>query len=183
MMKAALEIISERGFHDSPIAEIAARAEVAAGTIYRYFESKDVLVNELRQALVYEISTVLLKDYPLDRSLEERFHHIFRGLLVYFIDHPLHFRYLEQYFHSPYGVELHREALLENSKCHNGALWLLFDEGVSHRLLKDLPKPVLLALSMGPLIILMRDHALGFAGLDKKLIGQVTEACWDAIKS
>ena len=46
VMRAALELVGEHGFHGSPMAMIASRAGVAAGTIYRYFESKDVLIME-----------------------------------------------------------------------------------------------------------------------------------------
>jgi len=182
IMQAALEIIAEQGFHSSPIAEIAARAEVAAGTIYRYFESKEVLISELRRELENEISAALLKDYPADRPLQDRFHHILRGLIGHFIGNPLHFRYLEQYFNSPYGVALRREMLCGDPK--DGDILLnLFDEGLDLRLLRALPKPVLLAMAMGPMLLLMRDHVLGFVVLDDKLVSQVTEASWAAIKS
>jgi len=51
IMQAALDLIAEQGFHRTPMAEIAAKAGVAAGTIYRYFESKDVLITELHREL------------------------------------------------------------------------------------------------------------------------------------
>ena len=47
IVRAALELIAEHGFHGAPMAMIADRAGVGAGTIYRYFENKDVLINEL----------------------------------------------------------------------------------------------------------------------------------------
>ena len=40
IMDVALNLIAERGFHDSPMSLIAREAGVAAGTIYLYFESK-----------------------------------------------------------------------------------------------------------------------------------------------
>ena len=47
ILRAALELIAEHGFHGAPMAMIAERAGVGAGTIYRYFENKDVLIAEL----------------------------------------------------------------------------------------------------------------------------------------
>src|SRR5438067_8425981 len=38
IMSAALELFVERGFYGTAVPEIAERAEVGAGTIYRYFE-------------------------------------------------------------------------------------------------------------------------------------------------
>ena len=46
-MAAALELFVERGFYGTAVPEIAERAGVGAGTIYRYFESKEALVNAL----------------------------------------------------------------------------------------------------------------------------------------
>ena len=52
ILRAALQLIAERGFHAAPMAEIAEKAGVAAGTIYRYFENKDILINELHPEIV-----------------------------------------------------------------------------------------------------------------------------------
>ena len=46
-LQAAEELFAEKGFHHSSIDEIAARAEYATGTIYRYFKSKEDLYVEL----------------------------------------------------------------------------------------------------------------------------------------
>ena len=50
--KAALAVFAERGFHDTTVAEIAQRADVAKGTIYLYFDSKaDILIDVFRRYL------------------------------------------------------------------------------------------------------------------------------------
>src|SRR5690606_27876447 len=47
ILHAALELFVERGFWGTAVPEIAEKAGVGAGTIYRYFESKEALVNAL----------------------------------------------------------------------------------------------------------------------------------------
>ena len=181
IMQAALELIAEQGFHRAPIAEIAEKAGVAAGTIYRYFESKDVLITELHRELEDKIMAVLQEGYPSGRPLRERFLYLIRELLRYFITNPLHFRYMEQYFNSPYGISMHRDRLLGKSGNHD-ILMDIFELGIEQQVLKEFPKAVLFSLAFGPMIFLMRDHILGFVILDDSLIEQITEACWDAIK-
>ena len=44
IIRATLDLVAEQGFHGAPMAAVAERAGVAAGTIYRYFESKDLLI-------------------------------------------------------------------------------------------------------------------------------------------
>jgi len=181
IMQAALELIAEQGFHRTPMAEIAAKAGVAAGTIYRYFESKDSLINGLHRELEDKIMAVLQGSYPSGRPLRERFIYLLRELIRYFITKPHHFRYMEQYYNSPYGISLHRDKLLGKSGNHD-ILMDIFAEGSEQQVLKDFPKAVLFALAFGPLISLMRDHIAGFIALDDPLIEKITEACWDAIK-
>ncbi|MCX5864152.1 MAG: TetR/AcrR family transcriptional regulator [Deltaproteobacteria bacterium] len=181
ILRAALELIAEHGFHDAPIAAIAERASVGAGTIYRYFENKDVLITELFQELHDRIWTGLLKGYEPDTSLRERFVHLSTALLRYFIDNPLDFRYLEQYHNSPYGVAFRRDRLLGSGG--GGDLYrILLEEGVAQQIVKDIPLVVLFALAFGPLLAVARDHILGFVVLDESLIAQTVQACWDGIK-
>jgi len=64
IMQAALGLIAERGFHATPMAEIAEKAGVAVGTIYRYFDNKDMLITELHQELEEKIMKVLHDGIP-----------------------------------------------------------------------------------------------------------------------
>jgi AcrR family transcriptional regulator len=181
VMLAALGLFAEHGFHDAPMAEIAKKADVASGTIYRYFKSKDVLITELHRELEDRIMVVIGEGYPSERPLRERFLYLFRELLRYFITNPLHFRYLEQYFNSPYGISLRRDRLLGRSGEYN-ILMDIFEKGIEKQVLKEFPMSVLFSLAFGPLSFLIRDHIFGFVNLDEALIKQTAEACWDAIK-
>jgi len=181
IIRVSLELIAEHGFHGVPMAKIAEQAGVGAGTIYRYFESKDVLINELHRELEEKIRATLLETYPAERPLRERFLYLTRKILRYFIANPLHLRYMEQYFNSPYGISKHRDRLLGKSDKQD-IVMDIFKQGMEEQILKEFPKAVLFSLSFGPLVFLMRDHVLGFIVLDEALIEQTTEACWDAIK-
>jgi len=50
LIRAALELFATRGYHDTTTAQIAKKAGVAEGTIYRHFPSKQQLLNELYRA-------------------------------------------------------------------------------------------------------------------------------------
>ena len=47
ILKAAVEVFAERGFHRTRVSDIAKRAGVAYGLIYHYFDSKDDVLNSL----------------------------------------------------------------------------------------------------------------------------------------
>ncbi len=47
ILKASLEVFTARGFHEATMDEVAATSGVAKGTLYRYFESKEDLLEQL----------------------------------------------------------------------------------------------------------------------------------------
>ncbi len=181
ILQATLELVAEHGFHDSPCSLIADRAGVAAGTIYRYFESKDLLINELYMDLEERITAVLLDGYVEENSIEDRFFHLAGGLLRFFISSPLEFKYIEQFHNSPFGVAFRRDRILGNN---NGCdiYRTLFEQGVEQGSLKDLPLVLQFDLAFGPIVSVARNHILGFITLDDNLINRVVSACWDALK-
>ena len=187
LLQATLELVAKQGFHGAPCAAIAEQAGVAAGTIYRYFENKDVLIVALYAELEGRITARLMDGYVADRPICDRFMHLAMGVLDYFITHPLEFKYIEQFHNSPYGTDFRRDKLLGNtestdSSCKCDIYKQLFTEGVELLVIKDLPMPVLFDLAFGPIISVARNHILGFIQLDDALIKQIAEACWDSLK-
>ncbi len=183
ILQATLELVAEHGFHDAPCSLIAERAGVAAGTIYRYFESKDELIVAVYRDLETKINTTLLRGYTLEAPFRERFVHLVSGLLQYFIDSPLEFKYIEQFHHSPYGVAFRRDKMLGQDDPEDCNIYCeLFKQGVTQQVIKDLPLVLLFDLSFGPIISVARNHILGFIHLDAALVRQIAEACWDSLK-
>lgn len=56
---AAIQLFAERGYDGTTIPMIAEKAKVGAGTIYRYFENKEALVNSLFTKSVLQLSELI----------------------------------------------------------------------------------------------------------------------------
>ncbi|HNS16047.1 MAG TPA: TetR/AcrR family transcriptional regulator [Syntrophorhabdaceae bacterium] len=179
---AALELISEQGFHKAPMSMIARKAGVGAGTIYIYFENKDALINEIYMELEKKITAAIQEGYSVSQPIRERFMHLWIGLLRYIIEHPLDFRYMEQYHNSPYGASLRRDRIL--GKTGDSSIFKdLFEEGISSHTIKELPIVMIFALAFGPMVCLARDHILGLIKLQDAHIVKAAAACWEAIEN
>jgi TetR/AcrR family transcriptional regulator, repressor of fatR-cypB operon len=181
IVRSALELIAEHGFHGAPMAMIAEQAGVGAGTIYRYFENKDVLIKELYRELEEKMYPCILEGYAVEAPLRMRFLHLGTALLRYFIEHPLHFRYLEQFHNSPYGVAFRRDKILGKAGGCD-VFRELFEQGAAQQVVKEFPLVILFALAFGPLLTVARDHILGFVQLDETMIKRTIEACWDGVR-
>jgi AcrR family transcriptional regulator len=180
IIRATLDLVAEQGFHGAPMALVAERAGVAAGTIYRYFESKDVLINEVYHYLEERFFAAVMENYPEKDPVRNRFLHIGKVLVRYCMEAPLEFRFLEQFHNSPYGVARRREKLFGNKD--KDIITELFNEALEAGTVKDLPLPVLFALAFGPLLDICRDHILHFIDLNDELISRCVEACWEALR-
>ena len=180
-----MELIAENGFHGSPMAMIAARAGVGIGTIYRYFDNKDVLIMEVHKEIETRLNQFLNRDYPLGQSIRRRLDHYYIGLVRFFFNHPVEFRFLGQFYDSPYGVEIRRDKIFARASDNcggNESIRSLFDQGIAAGEIKDLPIVVLFSIFIGSLISLTRDHILGFIELDDRMLQRTADACWDALK-
>lgn len=184
ILTAALELIAANGFHGAPTAMIAAAAGVGTGTIYRYFTDKEVLIEEVFKDVEDQLNETLMDNYPVDQSVRRRLDHYYAGLMRFFIDNPMKFKFLGQYYDSPYGVALRRDKIFaqRDKEVRCDTMKNLFEQGIADGVIKDLPIPILFALYIGTLISVARDHILGFIVLDKQLIRRTAEASWDAIK-
>lgn len=180
IIEAALELVAEHGFHGAPMAMIADKAGVGAGTIYRYFAGKDDLITAIHGCLMQRFTKALMQDYPEKGSVRERFMHIGQVLVRYLIDRPMELKFFEQFHNSPYGVAHRREKLF--GKSEKDIICELFEEALQQEIVKEFELPILFALMFGPLIDVCRDHTLGFVTLDDGTIEQVVAACWHAVR-
>lgn len=102
ILEAALELFAERTFDGTPVPRIAERAGVAAGTIYRYFDGKEALVNALYRRCKGELRDVLAEAIAVGRTHEERFRLMWRGQWQFAADHPHALGFLETQNHESY---------------------------------------------------------------------------------
>ena len=73
ILKAAVDLISERGFERTTVDEIASRANVGKGTIYLYFENKEkifiaILENGI-QVMIRKLEQILSEPGDFDERL------------------------------------------------------------------------------------------------------------------
>jgi AcrR family transcriptional regulator len=60
IVAAALELFSDRGFEDTTVADIAARANVSPATVARYFESKESLLFSERDERIAKLQAAIV---------------------------------------------------------------------------------------------------------------------------
>lgn len=177
-LQAALELFSKQGFHAAPMAQLADLAGVGVGSIYRHFADKTDLIEELYQAVDSRLQQALGDAIDTALPFRQQFIQLITALVNYMQNHPRECKFLEQYYHSPFGIDKRREKFLVKPAAeNNSAVQKIFFSPE----LKPLPMPVLYALAFGPVLYLMRDVVSGLVELDEAVITLVAEGSWEAI--
>lgn len=75
LVRAALDLFTNQGYHETTTPQIARRAGIAEGTIYRHFSSKEQLLNEIYRAAT-RLFIQSVKDAPPTAPCRDRLERI-----------------------------------------------------------------------------------------------------------
>ena len=180
ILDAALKTFAARGYHGTSVPEVAEAAGVGIGTLYRYFEDKNALVNELYRDAKLRLKSALLDGLPapdvyqLDDA-QRWFSELWQRLATFARAEPDAFRFLEMQDHVEY-LDAESRAL-ELSVL--APLWL------AGKRLRDRtagpPVDVAIALLWGAFVGLVKASRLGYLPLDDRKLEQAGTAAWRMI--
>lgn len=101
ILAAALDLIAEQGFQNAPMSQIALRANAGVGTIYRYFSSKEDMINALYLEIKKQLTAVMSLNSLDSMPVRKAFRLIVGGMLELFIAKPQYLSFFAQYVNSP----------------------------------------------------------------------------------
>lgn len=179
ILAATLTLISDNGFHGTPMSMIAREANVGAGTIYRYFDSKETLINELFLELKKDFSQAMLVGFSEDEPPEEQFRNVWLNIVNYCIQHPKEMLFIEQYHNSPF-LTPETEAQTEQ---YLAPVYTYFQSAIEAGLMKALPFDMLTAFTYDVAVALAKRHISSALVLDEANLEIAVQACWDALKA
>lgn len=177
ILGAALELFAERGFHGTAVPEIAERAKVGAGTLYRYFEHKEAIVNALYQEWKTRLATELVSRFPMDAPPYRQFKELWARLGRFAREYPSVVRFMELHHHAPY-LDAASRAIEEN-------VTRLLREYIVRAQRADAMKPldpdVIIALVNGAFVGLVKGHA-GVSYVEGPAFDEAGNCLWEAIR-
>ncbi|MEC9410492.1 MAG: TetR/AcrR family transcriptional regulator, partial [Pseudomonadota bacterium] len=80
IITATCDLIAENGLQATPISMVAKEACCGAGTIYRYFETKEELIEDVYLTLMERFSDACLKDVDENASVREQLNSVWLNL-------------------------------------------------------------------------------------------------------
>ena len=177
ILEAALACFVERGFHGTAIPQIAEKANIAAGTIYHYFDSKEALVNALYRQWKAAVAQRVFTAFPQGASSREQFRVMWHEIVAFALGAPTAFAFIELHNHASY---LDAESLAIDRNVKEFARTMI-ERAQGEGLVKPLDAYVLMELVFGAFVGMMRAHWEGRIELDDEVIAAAEQACWDAV--
>jgi AcrR family transcriptional regulator len=88
ILNAATRVFAERGLAAAPTSEISRRADVAEGTLFTYFKSKDDLINSLYRQIKLELADAMMSDFPRKKNVRTKLQHVWNRYVKWGIMNP-----------------------------------------------------------------------------------------------
>lgn len=178
ILEAALQLFNERGFHGTSVPELARRAEVATGTLYRYFDSKEAIVNALYQEGKAQLTQAVAEAMMSESSWRGRFRALWEGLFRFDRQHPGMIPFLELQHHADY-LDATSRALSDGSA---QGLFALVAGGQADEAFAELEPAAVIALVYGAFLGLLRAEREGWLTLSPELVERAEVQAWALIR-
>jgi AcrR family transcriptional regulator len=178
LLRAALELFTTTGFRATTTPQIAERAGVAEGTIYRHFSSKEQLLNDVYRA-AHRWATTLVVETEGPYRTQERLQRIGRRLLEGAERDPAGARMLLQAREDQYLDDRSRDAARE----FRGTLQQVIAAGKSDGVIRAGPAELWAAVWLALVAFAAERVAAKEWTVEHPQTAQILDAAWDAIKA
>jgi TetR/AcrR family transcriptional regulator, repressor of fatR-cypB operon len=177
IIKAAMQLLTDNGVQATPMSAIANAAGTGMGTIYNYFATKEELINAI-YLYIKQDETDKLKTPSTNAPIKHGFDHFYETLIRYFIAHPLHFRFMDQFSSSPILTQATKE---EGMKVMETMVTLMA-KGQEQGILKQIPLNELFHFLNGGLMGFVRWVVTDKIPVTKTLLDHQLRMAWDTVK-
>ena len=178
VLNTTLELVSELGFHATPMSLIIKKSGVAAGTIYHHFKNKEDLIDTLYSELKREMGQAIIQNIDTEDTYKNKFIQIWKNLFYFFSENQTKFEYLENYANSPF---VKKEVKAINRRHYQAAIDF-FELGIQMGILRNIPVNLLMDLVFNNVATLTRMVILEELDLSDDLLEKIIQSSWDSVK-
>jgi AcrR family transcriptional regulator len=176
ILDAMLDVVVERGFHESPMSLIAERSGASAGVIYHHFDSKEAIIQAVYGRVRELKKASLLEGYSPELEAREAFLLVAGNAYRFYRQHIRELRFLDQYESAGFVCVPEDDAHLDERQREFERRFRSRSQG---GVLANLPAPVIEEMTLGLVARLARQPQ----ELSPEVLRVVSEKMWDAVKA
>lgn len=175
ILATAETLLAERGLYGLSMKLLADTAGVAAGTIYRYFDNKEALINELYQHITIETKEYFFKGWSEKQTAEQKYKRLWNNAFKSVLENPQRTIVIEMLFSQPSLA--HEQAAFFDSDLFT-PLTDFYQQGIDEGRFHDWKIPSLMTVSFNSAITLAKKVMSNCLEADQTEIDQVRNASW-----
>ncbi|GAA4294978.1 TetR/AcrR family transcriptional regulator [Nibribacter koreensis] len=178
ILESTLQLIKENGFHGTPMSLVAKTANVAAGTIYHYFDSKDTLIMELFSYCQYRMQAAVEQHLRQDMDFQESFFLRWISRCQFYIQNPEVAFFIEQFVNSPFYP---RCSQAQSERPQNEIMQFI-EAGNRHGILREMDPKLMAIMIHSSIMTAAKAHLDGKVQLRNEEFKQLAQMVWDSIR-
>lgn len=113
-MSAAIKLFITNGFHGTPTSLIAKEAGVANGTLFNYFKTKNILINEIFIEITNNRKKSIMQGVEEDWKMKKKLKKIWKNSIVWGIENEKERKFSESYHESYLITESTKNKIVQN---------------------------------------------------------------------
>jgi AcrR family transcriptional regulator len=152
IINAALKLFTERGFDGTPTALISKEAGVATGTLFRYFPTKEALINSAYSTAKGNLVRAMRDGLEDRKTMESKMRLIWGNTIRWGLRNPDELLFLEQFAASPYITRITEEEAMRQFEFFGE----LIEQGVSGGKLKDIHRGLMIEMMFSACIAVIK---------------------------
>lgn len=174
----AVRLFTERGFHGTPTSLIAREAGISNGTLFHYFPTKEDLINFAYYAIKSRMAKEIVEGVNDEQTIEDKARRIWRNAILWGVDHPDEYMFVQQFGSSPFIRKLPPEEIFKDARI---ALEI-FAEAIRGGRLRDIEVGVAFTVVFSPIDAVVRSILNSTEDLDRdRLIDVSFRIMWDGM--
>lgn len=180
ILDTSLMLFAEKGYHGADVPTIAKKANVGAGTIYRYFKNKEDLVNSVYQTYMKKLHEAISSQFPSSSSSYDQYIHIMNRLIQFATENKEAFIFIETHNHADYLDDESKKTVFQMEEF----LCEFINNGKRRgEIQPNLPCGVIISLAYGSFVALFKKIEAGLLEAKPEMLETYLEAVWQSIKA
>ncbi|MEP2936057.1 MAG: TetR/AcrR family transcriptional regulator [Gilvibacter sp.] len=178
LFDTVLRLTATQGLWDTPMSQIAKFANMAVGTIYNHFATKEQLLSELYIHTQVQIAHALT---PLNEaaSYQAQFEQLFDNGYSFLVSNPFIYKYSMQVGHAPLLTKPDKQ----KAKSFFKPFELFFENGINQGAIQPGNAALLAQFSYTQILALAQTQIEGTLYVTDIMKKQIVDRSWNAIKA
>lgn len=178
IINTAIKLFVKYGAQATSMQTLAKKSGVATGSIYNYFENKEMLINDIFRLISEEESAFVTKGYDENASVEARFRYLVGRSIQYKLENPYKFQFRALYTFSPIIMK----TLSDKERPKNYPFSKVAIDGQAQGLIKNIELEELFYFAHGGLASLLRWKLFEKKTMSDEDIQSLIDLTWDVVK-